>query len=290
MFNIENKKQFAIILLAVGLGLFAAFLTSQYIKNSITEQTKTFAQSYVQSNMEKEQQLQQQIEMLRAQMAQEIQRVAQEAAQQAAAQQAQQQVVTKTEEKEVRQEAFSVRMPKGKRALTVLIDSLSAVGGLIKAGDLVDIIAHLQIPDKDKADENNVEKKEDVTTILFQKILVLSVNTNFDDMTPPDYVQQQQAGRLNITLALEPEAAALLTFAQKNGQLQFTLRAPDEKETGVFKVASWQALSDFVLEHQGTRLKVPRDKIKTATPVVTTEIEKEPESVIKIFKSGQEVQ
>lgn len=287
MFNIENKKQFAIILLAVGLGLFAAFLASQYIKNSITEQTKTFAESYVQSNIEKEQQLQQQIETLRAQMAQEIQRVAQEAAQQAA-QQAQ--VVTKTEEKEVRQEAFSIHMPKGKRALTVLIDSLSAVGGLIKAGDLVDIIAHLQIPDpSDKEKEQQTVKKEDVTTILFQKILVLSVNTNFDDMTAPDYAQQQQAGRLNITLALDPEAAALLTFAQKNGQIQFTLRAPDEKETGVFKVASWEALSEFVLEHQGTRLKVPRQKVSINTPAANIEPEKEEEAVIQIFKSGQEI-
>jgi len=286
MFNIENKKQFAIILLAVGLGLFAAFLTSQYIKSSITEQTKTFAQSYVQSNAEKEQQLQQQIEALHAQMTQEIQAMAQQAAQQA--QQAQ--VVTKTEEKEVRQEAFSVRMPKGKRALTVLIDSLSAVGGLIKAGDVVDIIAHLKMPNTNTNEKDKeTNKTEDVTTILFQKVLVLSVNTNFDDMTAPDYVQQQQAGKLNITLALEPEAAALLTFAQRNGQIQFTLRAPDEKETGVFKVASWEALSDFVLEHQGTKLKVPRQKINADESTRNVISDKE-EPVIQIFKSGEEVQ
>ena len=48
--NIENKKQIATILLAVGLGLVAAFLTSQYVKTSIEEQTRALAKEYEKQN------------------------------------------------------------------------------------------------------------------------------------------------------------------------------------------------------------------------------------------------
>ncbi|MBI5023697.1 MAG: hypothetical protein HZC18_01685 [Candidatus Omnitrophica bacterium] len=46
--NIENKKQIATILLAVGLGLVATFLTSQYVQNNIAQQTKILAKEYTQ--------------------------------------------------------------------------------------------------------------------------------------------------------------------------------------------------------------------------------------------------
>ena len=48
--NIENKKQFITILLAVGLGLVAAFLTSQYVQGNIKAQTKQLANEYAKQN------------------------------------------------------------------------------------------------------------------------------------------------------------------------------------------------------------------------------------------------
>ncbi|MBF0523293.1 MAG: Flp pilus assembly protein CpaB [Candidatus Omnitrophica bacterium] len=283
--NIENKKQFATILLAAGFGLTAAFLTSQYVKNSISEQTKAMADAYVKSNAEKEQQMQQQIEALKGEMMQQIEAAKQQAAQQ----QAQAQGGAAGQNKAVRpQEAFSVRMPPGKRAVTVLMDSLSAVGGLINPGDYVDIIAHLQIPDLNATKQNDQGKKpEDVTSVLFQKIQVLAVNANFEPTSVPNYEQQQASRKLNVTLAMEPEAAALLTFAEKNGQLQFTLRAPNEKETGVFKVASWEALSDFVMENQGTKLLPIRQAPVSTEPSAASQQPEAPK--IQIFKSGEEV-
>jgi len=159
----------------------------------------------------------------------------------------------------VQKKAFSLRTPPGKRALTIKINSLAAVGGLVNAGDFVDIIAHLTIPA-----ESGLKKKssEEVTTILFQNIQVLAVGTNFDPIgEAPEYSAQQQAKTLNVTLALSPEEAGLLTFAEINGKLQLTLRSPAETEDQILQeVASWDALADFVLEHQGTELRIPKTK------------------------------
>ena len=188
----------------------------------------------------------------------------------------------------VRAEAFSVKTPIGKRAITILIDPLSAVGGLVNPGDSVDIIAHLEIPNA--YDEE--EAPEDVTTILFQNIEVLAINTNFEPINnAPNYVAQQQAKKLNITLALEPEAAALLTFAEKNGKLQLSLRGPNEDETGVFRVASWESLSNFVLERQGTNLIVPgayKQEVPIKKNIIINQEVEESGPYIQIFKSGIE--
>jgi len=48
--NLENKKQLATILLAVGLGLIASFLTSEYVKNNVKQQTRDLAQDYQKKN------------------------------------------------------------------------------------------------------------------------------------------------------------------------------------------------------------------------------------------------
>jgi len=46
--NIENKKQIATILLAIGLGLVATYLTSLYVENNIVQRTKVLAEGYTQ--------------------------------------------------------------------------------------------------------------------------------------------------------------------------------------------------------------------------------------------------
>ena len=73
----------------------------------------------------------------------------------------------------VQEMAFSLRTPPGKRAITVKVDSLSAVGGLVNPGDFVDIIAHLEMPDDMDIVSSKKKKKQKtqtVTTVLFQNL------------------------------------------------------------------------------------------------------------------------
>jgi Flp pilus assembly protein CpaB len=156
-----------------------------------------------------------------------------------------------------------------------MIDSLSAVGGLINPGDYVDVLAHLEIP------EANTGKKSTITSMVFQNTQILAVGTNLQ--APGGYEQQQQARSLNITFALTPEEASLMSLIEKNGKMQLVLRAPAETKTEIMQAASWGALSEYVFEKQGTELLVPHGNV--SLEAVTTGGEA-PSNFIDIFRGG----
>lgn len=125
-------------------------------------------------------------------------------------------------------------VPKGKRALSVKVDEISGVGGLLLPGDRVDVIAVLQKEDAglDKA-----------ITIL-QNIEVLAVAQNAQEPVPavegqvaaePGTPEGASSGQLpedrepqpdarTVTLALAPHEAQLLSLIQDNGKIWLSLR------------------------------------------------------------------
>lgn len=283
--NLENKKQVAIIALAVGLGFVAAFLTSQYIQSTIRSETQLLAQQYD----KKKSAVLNEVELMKK----ELNRIGNKQAaiikKQQQIQQMRQQVVTapsaqQDENKNVIQmNSFAIRTPPDKRAFTIMIDSLSAIGGLINPGDFVDIIGQLEMPLEEGAKEKNK-----ITTVLFQNIQILAVGTNFKPLENemPTYEAQQAARTLTVTMALTPQEASLLAFSQSNGKLQLSLRSPTDQDTEVLQVASWEELSDFVLENQGTDLFVPQ-KQATISAASGTRVDEEVKPFIQIFRGGR---
>lgn len=289
--NIENKKQFVTMLLAVGLGLMAAFLTSQYVKTSITQETKNLAQDYqgknkaliqeLEATKKNMMQLKKNQDLLAKQMRERPKIVPTQT----------KGTVVQKKKKIVDQSTFSVITPPGKRALTVEISSLAAVGGLVNPGDYVDIIAHLRIPE---GGNTKTKKIENVTSVLFQDIQVLAVGTNYKPVANAlTYAAQQKAKKLKVTLALTSEEAALLSFSEENGTLQLSLRSPSEQGKETLQIASWDALADYVQDHQGTELIVPK-KVKSKAKISVDEgsfefEDEEDKPFIQIFRGGQEL-
>ncbi len=286
--NLENKKQIAIVLLAVGLGLVAAIATGKYIESSVNQKAQAYKKAF-EKDFEKKAmvpllgeigKLQKDLKKLKnsqAAMAKRQQQQAQRIAQ-----------APKRQEINLKEIAdstvFSAITPSGKRAVTIMIDTLSAVGGLINPGDFIDIIAQLSIPVIDGEKE-----KENVTSVLFQNLQVLAVGTNFKPVGNALVYQAQQKSRtLNITLALSPEEAGLLTFAQSNGKLNLSLRSPDERGKKVLQVASWDTLSEYVLESQGTELAVPEKKMAVKVEEIE-EFKEKAAPAIRIFRGGREL-
>ncbi len=280
--NIENKKQFATLALAIGLGLVAAYLTAQYVKSSIDEQRKIIVKNYE----KKSSKIIQEFEGLRGQLKKLEQNQVSLAKQQkhlASQPRGAGNVGPGAPKEIVDSTVFSVVTPPGKRAMTVLLDSLSAVGGLINPGDFVDIIGHLKIPKPGESQDNTK-----VTSVLFQNVQVLAVGANFKPVgNAVLYQTQQQTKQLNVTLAVNPEEASLLSFAQSFGRLQLTLRSPSERSTKEMQVASWDALADYVLERQGTELDLPKSSI--VVNEVSDDDSDEVEPFIQIFRAGREL-
>lgn len=284
--NIENKKQIATVLLAVGLGLVATFLTGQYIQNNVAQQTKSLAKEYTQQSAS----LQKELELTKR----DINALGQNYEALVKQVQSQPKVVVAAGAAPVPQpadqNAFSMVLPAGKRALTFQIDTLSAVGGLVNPGDFVDVLATLKVPE----DKRNIEtaKMKDVITVLFQNIQVLAVGTLFKPVGGAElYENRQRLASVNMTLAVTPEEAGLLAFAQANGRLRLSLRPPTDQERQFLQVASWDTLSNYILDKQGTELFAPKATEETSVEQPSEEpIKEEPSGPpIQIFRGGKEL-
>jgi len=277
---LENKKQLLIILGAVAAGIVAVVLTSGYVKSSVEGQTAALAERYDVRQKEAVAQIQQRSDQQMAALAQELQRVKSEQEQvvqkQMAALQAQLQQTRNTQSiqvvKKVRKPSLALKTPAGKRAVTVMIDSLQAVGGLLNAGDFVDVIAELNVP-------SQTAEKKTVTAMIFQNLQVLAVNTNLDD--PGAYDEQQAISSLKVTFAVDPQEAGLLAFSGKNGKLELALRSPDESQNPRVKASTWKTLADYVLQNQGYNIKDPDDE-NNGKPV-------DNKANIQIFRGGKEL-
>ena len=150
MLNLENKKQLLTILVALAIGALCTVLVGNYVTESVNNQTRMIAQEFEEKKVAP---LIQQIEAMQREM-QKMQQV-------------QQSVVARGPGGQAAPSApkssLAFRTPPGKRAYTVMIDSLSAVGGNINPGDFVDIVGHLEIEDPSKVPEpvrrNQEERK-----------------------------------------------------------------------------------------------------------------------------------
>lgn len=279
----ENKKQLLIIGGAVAAGIVAVVLTSTYVKNSIEGQTASLAEQYGTKQKEVVAQIEQRNDQQMAAMAQELERVKSQQAtalqkQMAVLQAAQQQARAQqpsAQTQKIRKPSLALKTPVGKRAITVKIDSLAAVGGLLNAGDYVDVIAELNVPSEDS-------DKKTVTAMIFQGLQVLAINTNEDD--PGAYDDQQAASTLKITFAVDPQEAGLLAFANKNGSLELALRSPDESEHQTVKADTWKTLADYVLKNQGLDIKDPDGESANSN---SKPVENKPS--IQIFRGGKEL-
>ena len=171
-----------------------------------------------------------------------------------------------------------------KRAITVLLQSLGAVGGLLNPGDCVDVIAHLDMPTGKKLDP-----KEKVTAMIFQNLQILAINTNIDE--PGAYDVQQKENMLKVTFAVDPQEAGLLAFAEQNGTLELTLRTTAEKGLNMVPAANWSTLGEYVLENSGADIKLPgsEEDTKKTELSVETETVQETKPYIQIFRGGREL-
>jgi len=99
------------------------------------------------------------------------------------------------------QATLSKKTPEGKRAVTIPVDSLTSVGGLIRTGDSVDVIATIAMPGLDAA--GNTVTQPTVLP-LFQNVLVLAVGTQTSNAPADPSKQENTSSYGNITLALGP--------------------------------------------------------------------------------------
>jgi len=136
--------------------------------------------------------------------------------------------------------------PSGKRAITIVVDNISSLSGLIKPGDYVDVLAMLQIPTQGSDGQTTGQM---AVVPLFQNILVLAVgqNTGGADSSGSRYAAKEDSGGNSlITLALGPQEANLIAFVQEQGRIRLTMRSQADAKVEPMAPASWDTLFQYI--------------------------------------------
>lgn len=242
-----DKKKWLIIILAIAAGLIAAGIQRNYVEEDSKKKAKVLAEQMKDPEVKK---LIGRIETLEKEN-QDI------LAKQNYLFQMQQQAAQQPQQKE--RLSSAIKTPAGKRAITILVDKFSAVGGMVSTGDYVDIIASLPVHSTSETKRNDT-----MTVTLFQNVLILAVG---------DAAQQAS---LPITIALNPQEVGLISFVQKHGSLQLVLRSPAETQAYILPAATWQSLAEYIAVTQGTEVSRDEERPTAATP-------KQP---IEVFRGG----
>ena len=111
---------------------------------------------------------------------------------------------------------LAVRLMPGQRAVSIPVDRVKDVSGLIESGDHVDVIANVT---------RAPGSAPRVATIL-RDVLVLAIGPALETASATPSPDEQNAA--TVTLSVTPKQADLLTLADINATLRLALRSPRE--------------------------------------------------------------
>jgi pilus assembly protein CpaB len=167
-------------------------------------------------------------------------------------------------EEKPRAESLSSVTPEGRRAVSIIVDTITGVAGFVRPGDQVDV---LWVPANQEGQANPV------TVTLFQDVPVLAVGGTMVGGATADAAGvptggENSTGQYTITVALGPQESSLLLFARQQGQLQLTLRpraehgelpiAPADMPLLMQKVMGGESLQPEVEEPRSREVEVYR--------------------------------
>lgn len=112
-------------------------------------------------------------------------------------------------------------VPVGRRAVTVAVDEVSGVAGLIRPGDRVDVAATVNIPD------SSGQREIPYSLVVLQDLQVLAVGKAMEDQGDGKNTFDSKT----LTLAVTVEQSRPLILASQKGSIRLMLRSPLEKDT-----------------------------------------------------------
>ncbi len=113
--------------------------------------------------------------------------------------------------------AFSSHLGEGRRAVTMPVDAINSVSGLLQPGDLIDLYVSFEY------------QRRRITAPLLQGVLVLATGTQ--TQAPVEAASGHHAGGYTtVTLDTSPEDAVKLVAARQGGTITAVLRHPNDDQ------------------------------------------------------------
>ncbi len=165
------------------------------------------------------------------------------------------------------------KIPPEERAMSVAVDTISGVSGLLRPGDRVDVLGTFPIGTKDQlvADESGKDGVGYVTMTLLQNVTLLATGQEISDVPSGD--QTRGARSYNaVTLSVTVDEAELLTIAQTRGKLMLLLRNREDVEVGtISKRTLREVMEELEIIQKQRNQRVKRRPTKSTKPDVVIE-------------------
>ena len=134
------------------------------------------------------------------------------------------QVLTGRVATEERRASLSYRIPENLRGIAIPVNEVIGVAGFVSPGDRVDVLISYNIFEDDDEEAGQFQDVLTVYTVI-QNTLVLATG---EQTRERDDEERQVVG--TVTLAVTPEQAEVLMYANLVGQFHLTLRSPLDEE------------------------------------------------------------
>jgi len=143
--------------------------------------------------------------------------------------------------------SLAMAVPMGKRAVTIAVDNIASLVGMLKGGDYVDIIAML--PDVVKT-AGGKEATQMNAVPIFQNVLVLAIGQRMavtqEGLRGDTEKTQRPEASSYATLALKPQEANFITFLQDQVKIRLLLRSPADSKLQLIQPANWNSLYQYL--------------------------------------------
>jgi pilus assembly protein CpaB len=147
-------------------------------------------------------------------------------------------------------------IPDGFRVVSVKVDAVKSSGNLIKPGDRVDVIVHMQ---------QGGRNAESVSKTFLQDVRVFAVNDLIERGENNSKVMAQ-----TISLLVKPDQVELITLAEEMGKVRLSMRSPNDDD----KLATDGAMASHLLGenrnsgHRSEESPFPKDDKGPANPLI----------------------
>ena len=160
--------------------------------------------------------------------------------------------------------------PSGKRAVSIVVDNMAGLTGLLQQGDYVDALAIISPPqgsalytivNKGEGSKESRTEKKVVTLPLFQHVQVLAIGSDMGGKQETQPQAKQKTAVMStsntVTLSLTPQESALASFIQEQGKIRLIMRSnADVAQTEVDPV-NWDNLFEYLYPKAKEQGKLP---------------------------------
>jgi len=113
----------------------------------------------------------------------------------------------------------------GKRAVTIAVNEVSGIAGLVKPGDRVDVMGTFDLQSAGS------QEKSGITSLLIQDASVLATDQSTTQATGNTQDGKKVAPAHTITLSVTPEQAQPLILCSEKGSIRLLLRPATDQES-----------------------------------------------------------